>query len=141
MEKIEIQDVTLNKPHRELANDVAMLFSWAKMENTPYRDFSRPRKTPSAPIVEKALADGPAKSEAEPLPATVTSFVAASVPPELGTNGTASVPEAPPPLRTPATPPASGKLAPALAGYAACAGVGQTAPAANLGKALCSLGE
>jgi cellulose biosynthesis protein BcsQ len=141
MEKIEIQDVTLNKPHRELANDVAMLFSWAKMENTPYRDFSRPRKAPSAPIVEKAVADGPAKSEAEPLPATVTSFVAASVPPELGTNGTASVQAAPPTQRTPATHPSSGKLAPVVAVYSVAGGVGKTTLAANLGKALCSLGE
>jgi cellulose biosynthesis protein BcsQ len=145
MEKIEIQDVTLNKQHRELANDVAMLFSWAKMENTPYRDFSRPRKAPSAPIVEKAVADVPAKSEAEPSTAPVTSSVPASVPPELGTspatNGTASAQATSPTQRTPATHPSSGKLAPVVAVYSVAGGTGKTTLAANLGKALCSLGE
>jgi cellulose biosynthesis protein BcsQ len=145
MEKIEIQDVSLNKPHRELANDVAMLFSWAKMENTPYRDFSRPRKTASAPIAEKAVAEGPAKREAEPLPAAVTSSFPGSVPPDLrtprATNGTASDQAMAPTQRTSATHPSSGRLAPVLAVYSVAGGVGKTTLAANLGKALCSLGE
>ena len=35
-------------PQKELANDVAMLYSWAKIENAPYRDFSRqPKAAPS----------------------------------------------------------------------------------------------
>jgi cellulose biosynthesis protein BcsQ len=42
---------------RELANDVALLYSWAKIENAHYRDFSRPPKThshPPAQITEQA---------------------------------------------------------------------------------------
>ena len=42
---------------RELANDVALLYSWAKIENAHYRDFSRPPKThshPPAQIAEQA---------------------------------------------------------------------------------------
>jgi cellulose biosynthesis protein BcsQ len=150
MEKIEIQDLSLNNPHRELANDVAMLFSWAKMENTPYRDFSRPRKAPSAPIpsapiMDRAVADGPAKSEADPLPATMTSSVTASVLPESGipwtTNGTASAQATSPTQRPPAAHPLSGRVAPVVAVYSIAGGVGKTTLAANLGKTLCSLGE
>ena len=54
---IENQHPRGSGPQRELANDVALLYSWAKIENAHYRDFSRPPKTHShrpAQIAEQA---------------------------------------------------------------------------------------
>jgi cellulose biosynthesis protein BcsQ len=54
---MENQQVRQSVPHNELANDVALLYSWAKIENAHYRDFSRPPKThshPPAQIAEQA---------------------------------------------------------------------------------------
>jgi cellulose biosynthesis protein BcsQ len=56
MQNNEIQNVSQGGPQKELANDVAMLFSWAKIQNTPYRYFSRqPKRSPTPPVhtVEK----------------------------------------------------------------------------------------
>jgi cellulose biosynthesis protein BcsQ len=51
MQNNEIQNVSESSPQKELANDVAMLFSWAKIQNTPYRDFSRqPKRSPAPPV-------------------------------------------------------------------------------------------
>jgi cellulose biosynthesis protein BcsQ len=51
MENNEIQNVSRGGPQKELANDVAMLFSWAKIQNTPYRDFTRqPKRSAASPV-------------------------------------------------------------------------------------------
>jgi cellulose biosynthesis protein BcsQ len=51
MENNEIQNISRSGPQKELANDVAMLFSWAKIQNAPYRDFTRqPKRSPAPPI-------------------------------------------------------------------------------------------
>src|SRR5271170_2225625 len=51
MENNEIQNVSRGGTQSDLANDVAMLFSWAKIQNAPYRDFSRlPKRSPSPPV-------------------------------------------------------------------------------------------
>ena len=119
MEKIEIKDLAHNKPHMELANDVAMLFSWAKMENTPYRDFSRPRKTPSAPVIEEAVIEVSVKSEAVGWPAQVTSSIPAVVFPESDIPQEITAPSSAqaafPAQSPPVTRPSSGRIAPVAA--------------------------
>jgi cellulose biosynthesis protein BcsQ len=48
---MENQDARQSISQNELANDVALLYSWAKIENAPYRDFSRQRKgSPNPPV-------------------------------------------------------------------------------------------
>jgi cellulose biosynthesis protein BcsQ len=48
---MENQHVSQSVSQNELANDVALLYSWAKIENAPYRNFSRqPKGTPESPI-------------------------------------------------------------------------------------------
>jgi cellulose biosynthesis protein BcsQ len=145
MENTEIQDLSQNRPQRELANDVAMLFSWAKMENTPYRDFSRPRKATPAPIMENAAADEPKNETATPLPVATSSSVAVAASSGLAipqaTNGTVSVQTTTVVQLMPVAHAATGRLTPSVAVYSVAGGVGKTTLAANLGKALCSLGE
>jgi len=52
MENNETQDVSPGGPQADLASDVAMLFSWAKVQNAAYRDFSRPPRAPrAAPVL------------------------------------------------------------------------------------------
>jgi cellulose biosynthesis protein BcsQ len=51
---MENQDARQSSSQKELANDVALLYSWAKIENAPYRDFSRQRKGPPNPPVRSA---------------------------------------------------------------------------------------
>jgi cellulose biosynthesis protein BcsQ len=145
MENTEIQDVSLNS--RELANDVAMLFSFAKMENTPYRDFSRPRKATPAPFVEKVVADESTRSETAATSSPVTASSSVAAPPSQGlatpqaTNGTGYGHSAPGAEHISVTHVSSGKRTPSVAVYSIAGGVGKTTLAANLGKALCSLGE
>src|SRR5882757_8946267 len=50
MENSSIHDASRANSQREPADDVALLYSWAKIENTAYRDFSRPRTSPSTPL-------------------------------------------------------------------------------------------
>ena len=50
MENDEIPDAPRPSSQKELANDVALLFSWAKIENAHYRDFSRKRPSLSIPV-------------------------------------------------------------------------------------------
>jgi cellulose synthase operon protein YhjQ len=50
MENGAMQDVTRAGSQEQLANDVAFLYSWAKIENAPYRDFSRQRISLSNPV-------------------------------------------------------------------------------------------
>jgi cellulose biosynthesis protein BcsQ len=112
---------TQTQETREVANDVAMLFSWAKMENTPYRDFSRQRKAAPAPPLQSVEA-----------PATESKSSNGAVAPISVAS------EQTPPVVQP-TPSAS--VSPVVAVYSVAGGVGKTALCANLGKALCSLGE
>lgn len=51
---MENQHVRQSVSQNELANDVALLYSWAKMENAHYRDFSRQPKKPIQPPVPTA---------------------------------------------------------------------------------------
>src|ERR1700677_2603096 len=86
MENNEIQNISRSGPQNELANDVAMLFSWAKIQNTPYRDFSRQPKRPPAPLVPTfesakdigAAADGNGSHDAPSSSATAASPIAAA---------------------------------------------------------------
>jgi cellulose biosynthesis protein BcsQ len=136
MEKTEIQDVSPATLQREPANDVAMLFSWAKMESTPYRDFSRQRKPPQKDAGDNNTSQEPVTSTAtvsspilEPASISAASPVSPSVP--------ASVPHRPPiTMHT-----SSGRESPVVAVYSVAGGVGKTTLSANLGKILCSLGE
>jgi cellulose biosynthesis protein BcsQ len=149
MEKTETQEVSQNKPQNEVANDVAMLFSWAKMENTPYRDFSRPRKASPAPqpapvqSVEPAAANTNGSRDAIASSATVAAAVPA--PPLVGVVNhppAALASEPIPPVAQPVTiQSAFVQVSPVVAIYSVAGGVGKTALCANLGKALCSLGE
>jgi cellulose biosynthesis protein BcsQ len=108
MENNEIQDVSRTGPQRELANDVAMLFSWAKIENTPYRDFSRPvRSVDWAKNQETGRASGSNGShDAVSLSVTVASPVAASVAIDVCS------PESRPNLRSETATPSAHQLSP-----------------------------
>jgi cellulose biosynthesis protein BcsQ len=48
---MENQHIRQSISQNDLANDVALLYSWAKIENAPYRDFSRQPKSPPEPPV------------------------------------------------------------------------------------------
>jgi cellulose biosynthesis protein BcsQ len=126
MEKTETQEVSQTKPQREVANDVAMLFSWAKMENTPYRDFSRPRKPSPAPQPVPVQSVEPASSVGVVSPVPPAVLASEPIPPIAQPVTTHSV---------------SVQVSPVVAIYSIAGGVGKTALCANLGKALCSLGE
>jgi cellulose biosynthesis protein BcsQ len=161
MENNDIQNVSRGGPQNDLANDVAMLFSWAKIQNTPYRDFTRQPKRPPAPPVDtferandQDIAgdsnnghDGPSSSAtaASPIPASVKIDVCS---PELrpGLGSEQTTPSYPPrarhSLQQATFPPDSqGKLSPVIGIYSVAGGVGKTTVSANLAKTLCSLGE
>jgi cellulose biosynthesis protein BcsQ len=161
MENNEIQNISRSGPQNELANDVAMLFSWAKIQNTPYRDFARQPKRPPAPPVhtfERAkdqdiAGDSNNSHEAPSSSASAASPIAASanidvcspeLRPVLGPEQTTSShpPSARHSLRQVTLPPDSpGKRSPVIGIYSVAGGVGKTTVSANLAKTLCSLGE
>jgi cellulose biosynthesis protein BcsQ len=111
MENTDIQDASQASPQGEVANDVAMLFSWAKMENAPYRDFSRQRKA-------QASAPAPNGNQSVAAAAVVLERIEPVV-----------------------HHPAPGHVSPVVAVYSVAGGAGKTSLCANLGKTLCSLGE
>ena len=152
----------------ELANDVALLYSWAKIENTPYRDFSRQRTSPESPLVDSGKksetievktgrngSDTPTQPYADvsgresladegPQLSVHEVLQAGSGGPhhpnQLVSQEFAKYPNgATRPMFCDAEPPA--KVAPVLAVYSVAGGVGKTTICANLGKILCSLGE
>jgi cellulose biosynthesis protein BcsQ len=49
---MENQDARQSISQKELATDVALLYSWARIENAQYRDFSKQRKRPPTPPVQ-----------------------------------------------------------------------------------------
>jgi cellulose biosynthesis protein BcsQ len=157
MENNEIQDVILGGPQKELANDVAMLFSWAKIQNAPYRDFSRqPKRSPSPPV----------HTGAPPSSAVATSANIDVCSPELravlGSESTILVEHQTAPSHDPGILPSlrqdlsvvsqaamraihqpshPGKPSPVIGIYSVAGGAGKTTVSANLAKTLCSLGE
>jgi cellulose biosynthesis protein BcsQ len=157
MENNEIQNLNRGGPQKELANDVAMLFSWAKIQNAPYRDFSRqPKQSPSPPV----HTDSPSSS------ANAASANIDVCSPELraalGSEQTAPVKHQGFPSRDPGNcpslrqdvpavsqvgmraihePGSPGKLSPVIGIYSVAGGAGKTTVTANLAKTLCSLGE
>jgi cellulose biosynthesis protein BcsQ len=80
MENNEIQDISRSGPQKELANDVAMLFSWAKIQNAPYRDFTRQPKRPPAPPIHTSerAKDQDIAGDSNSSQATAASPIAAS---------------------------------------------------------------
>jgi cellulose biosynthesis protein BcsQ len=165
MENGNTQDVNDPASHKELANDVALLYSWARIENTPYRDFSRQRTSPSRPAHSEETSNeaqgGTSSSHPGTNPlspnhtsATVDVFDQAVPgvlnPPPPGHAGHSAIserkyntdilPEQYGWATQDGLPEPSGKP-PALAVYSIAGGVGKTTLCANLGKTLCSLGE
>jgi cellulose biosynthesis protein BcsQ len=134
MENASTQETIGTSSQKDLANDVALLFSWAKVENTPYRDFSRPRTSPAKP-----RHDGTEKAEAVietrtvALPETRQAASGQLQP----ANGTSL-----PPLRAGYREAADPRQAPpVLAMFSIAGGVGKTTICAELGKTLSALGE
>jgi cellulose biosynthesis protein BcsQ len=155
MENSSIPDANQAKSQKELADDVALLYSWARIENNAYRDFSRPRTSPSPPMpnghekngAAELATQSPAVRDIAALP--ISSGVALQRPgheiypaiPEhrYDAQVVGAIPES-------GTPRASGEAGspgrpPVLAVYSVAGGVGKTTVCANLGKTLCSLGE
>ena len=159
MENNEIQDVSRGAPQKELANDVAMLFSWAKIQNTPYRDFSRqpkPKPSPSPPVHAGAPSSSAVAASAN------IDVCSPELRPDLGSDQTTPVEHQASPAHDPgvrsslrqdvpalsqagmraayqAGPP--GKPSPVVGIYSVAGGAGKTTVSANLAKSLCSLGE
>jgi cellulose biosynthesis protein BcsQ len=114
MENNEIQNVSRGGPQKELANDVAMLFSWAKIQNTPYRDFTRqPKRSAASPVhtFERAQ-DQDIAGDSNSSHATAASPIAASanidvcspeLRPGLGSEQTTSVERQASPSHDPGT--------------------------------------
>jgi cellulose biosynthesis protein BcsQ len=156
MENNEIQNVSRSGPQKELANDVAMLFSWAKIQNAPYRDFSRQPKRSQSPLVHT---DAPSSSA---IAASANIDVCSpELRPGLRLEPTAPVEHQAAPSHDPRTrrslqqdvPAVSqagtlgayqsgnGKPSPVIGIYSIAGGAGKTTVSANLAKTLCSLGE
>jgi cellulose biosynthesis protein BcsQ len=169
MENNEIQNISRSGPQKELANDVAMLFSWAKIQNAPYRDFTRqPKRSPAPPIHTSERAQdqdiaGDSNSShdavsssaiaASPIPAPVKIDVCSpELRPGLGSEQTTPshssgtrhwLQQDLPGVSKAASfhPDSPGKLSPVIGIYSVAGGVGKTTVSANLAKTLCSLGE
>jgi cellulose biosynthesis protein BcsQ len=134
MENASIQETTGPNSQRELANDVALLYSWAKVENTPYRDFSRPRISPSkSRHNEGETTDAVANNRS-----VAVSDVRQPAPEQQPVTSGVSLP----PIRVGYREAvASGQAPPVLAVLSIAGGVGKTTVCAELGKTLSSLGE
>lgn len=171
MENNEIQNVSRGGPQKELANDVAMLFSWAKIQNTPYRDFARqPKRPPTPPVhsferAQEAIAgdshsrpDAPSTpATASPIPASVIVDVCSpELRPGLSSEQTTSQSHdsgtrhslrqdvstaSKGSTRTTFHPDFPDNLSPVIGIYSVAGGVGKTTVSANLAKTLSSLGE
>jgi cellulose biosynthesis protein BcsQ len=171
MDNAGIKNALAPNSQKELANDVALLFSWAKIENAPYRDFSRQRPSLSSPgesggrkNQDVGVSEGQNKTITDPASsAWVTRHVSnAAMSDGTGSQQSADeidqairgrrldasvlpIKESPDAKRV--TPPgfreaeASGKAPIVVAVYSMAGGVGKTSICANLGKTLCSLGE
>jgi cellulose biosynthesis protein BcsQ len=151
MENNDIQNVSRGGPQNDLANDVAMLFSWAKIQNTPYRDFTRqPKRSPAPPVhtLERAtnqdIAGDSNSHDAPSSSATTAPPIADSVKidvcsPELRPGPGSDLPGVSKAATFQADSP--GKLSPVIGIYSVAGGVGKTTLSANLAKTLCSLGE
>jgi cellulose biosynthesis protein BcsQ len=142
MENNETQDVSLGGPQADLASDVAMLFSWAKVENAAYRDFSRPPKAQRTP---PALSAEQATNSTSGIAGENNSSYAAAVPSvEAAANPSSTHLPYPHQLLSRdvavSSQPARTAL-PVVAIYSVAGGVGKTTICANLGKTLCSLRE
>ena len=151
MENNENQDTSRPGAQEELADDVALLYSWANMEDATYRNFSRQPKSSSKQgaqggkdegLGEQSESNGSHGSNGSYVMVTDPANVEASDPaqvaglaPEAEMLGTAMLGIQPPPPVRP------GKASTALAVYSIAGGVGKTTICANLGKILCSLGE
>jgi cellulose biosynthesis protein BcsQ len=133
-----------------------MLFSWAKIQNTPYRDFARqPKRSPSPPV----HTDAPSSS-ATPVSANIDvcspelrpGSLEPTAPAEHQTS-TSHDPGNLPSLRQDLPvvsqtamraihqPGHPGKPSPVIGIYSVAGGAGKTTVSANLAKTLCSLGE
>jgi cellulose biosynthesis protein BcsQ len=155
MENNEIQNVSRGGPQKELANDVAMLFSWAKMQNAPYRDFSRqPKRSPSPPVHTDAPSSianaAPANIDvcSPELRAVFGSEQTTPIEPRaLPSHNSGTLPslnqDVPPVSKAGmrAAHVGSGKPSPVIGIYSVAGGAGKTTVSANLAKTLCSLGE
>jgi cellulose biosynthesis protein BcsQ len=156
MENNEILNVSRGGTQQEVATEVAMLFSRAKIQNTPHRAFSRQPKRSPSPLVH---ADAPSLS------ATAASanidVCSPQLPLDLGSEQTTPPEHRAAPSHDPVTRPSlhqdvpavsqagmraanrpsPGKSSPVIGIYSAAGGPGKTTVSANLAKILCSLGE
>lgn len=154
MENDSTQDINQPVAQKELANDVALLYSWARIENTPYRDFSRQRTSPSRPTHLEETSNEPqgvtSSSHSGIIPPSPNSISASA---DVFGEATPGAPNPQPAIHNTdilpdqylwttqdRRPEPSGKH-PVLALYSIAGGVGKTTICANLGKTLCSLGE
>ena len=147
MENNENQDTGRPSPQEELADDVALLYSWANVEDATYRNFSRQPKSLSKQSAQAGKDEGPGgQSESNGGYGSNGSYGMVTDPANLEPSDPAQfaglAPEAAMPGIHPPSPPVrSGKASSALAVYSIAGGVGKTTICANLGKVLCSLGE
>jgi cellulose biosynthesis protein BcsQ len=146
----------------DLAKDVAHLYSWARVEDVPYHDFSRQRRTAHAPSPPQApeRANGGASGSTSSIETQAMAFdipveepVASEPPPALAPAAAAhtniDAPVLPNPFIVPAAPDsfAPGKSrplkgnSPVLAVYSLAGGVGKTTLCANLGRIFCAMKE
>jgi cellulose biosynthesis protein BcsQ len=147
----------------DLANDVARLYSWANVEEVPYRSFSRQRRPHFAPI------SSPEGAQRTAAPLTDASLTTASPAPidlspaalpratESTLESAVSLPPSQLPVEKPVVAPSSAHVEAhrfqpgtspwsevmpgALAVYSLAGGAGKTTLVANLGRLLCSMGE
>lgn len=171
MDNSGIDNALAPNSQKELANDVALLFSWAKIENAPYRDFSRQRPSLSRPgesggrkNEDLAVSEGRHKTITDPAGSAWVTRHVSNAPMSDGMGSqqpahetdqaiqgrrqdTSVVPIKESPDANRATPTRfreaepSGKAPIVVALYSIAGGVGKTSICANLGKTLCSLGE
>jgi cellulose biosynthesis protein BcsQ len=160
MENNEIQNVSRGGQQKEVANDVAMLFSWAKIQNAPYRDFSRQPKRSPSPEVYTGAPSSPANGASANTASASIDVCSPELRAVLGSEQTAPVEPQTLPSHDPGTLaslhqddplvskvamraayPGSGKPSPVIGIYSVAGGAGKTTVSANLAKTLCSLGE
>ena len=147
MENNENQDTARPSPQEELADDVALLYSWANVEDATYRNFSRQPKSLSKQGAQGGKDEGlDGQSESNGSHGSTGSYGMVADPANLEASNPAQFAGLPPEAAMlgfhPSSPPVRpGKAFSALAIYSIAGGVGKTTICANLGKVLCSLGE
>ena len=127
MDKNDNQDEKWSDPREELANDVALLYSWAKVGETTYREFSGQRKRKAG---VNALEKTP-QPTGSTLPTGAPEQVANAAITDGSSNDGMDV------TRTLK----SRDKGPVVGVFSIAGGVGKSTLCVNLAKALCCMGE